>query len=81
MPKMPSHQCRWQQQCGYDRQRVEMPVAFLGLQAEKDGPRSLQFDDIVVQSVEPLRQLAGLQPQGRLEMIEVLLLEPVKQNA
>ena len=40
-----------------------------------------QFDDIVIETIEPLRQLASLQPQRRIEVIGVFLLEPVKQDA
>src|SRR6478672_4591712 len=40
-----------------------------------------QFNDVVVEAVEALSQLAGLQPQRRTEMVGVLLLQPVKQRA
>ena len=40
-----------------------------------------QFDDVVVEAVETLGELCGMQPQRRAEMIGVLLLEAVKQHA
>src|SRR5882757_6029463 len=62
---------------------MEMAVAFLfHLEAElffQQAAAFAQFDDIVVETVEPLRQPAGLQPQRRIEIVGVFLFEPVKQ--
>ena len=64
---------------------VEVPVALL-LHLEvklllQQAAAFAQLDDIVIETIEPLRQLAGLQPQRRIEVIGVFLLEPVKQDA
>ena len=38
------------------------------------------FDNGVIEAIETLRELAGAQPQGRLQIVEMLLLEPVEDD-
>ncbi len=38
------------------------------------------LDDGVIEAIEPLRELAGAKPQGRLQIVEMLLLEPVEHD-
>src|SRR6516225_9880956 len=61
------HQRRRQQHHGHDRERMEMPVALLldpevQLFFEKTAALA-QLDDVMVEAIEPLRQLAGMKPQ------------------
>src|SRR3954465_4919368 len=35
----------------------------------------------MVKVVEPLRELAGMQPQRRTELVQILLLQPVEEHA
>ena len=38
------------------------------------------LDDGVIEAIETLRELAGAEPQGRLQIVEMLLLEPVEHD-